>query len=121
MYGFGGVRYASINNDRNLISTNSFNGPNLSASSFAGQQFNGAGITFGLLGVRPIWCDDSPVKLFFANRYSFLWGRSNVAAQTTATSIDGPDTLTSTNGALARGNGDLFIAELQSACSGTPA
>jgi hypothetical protein len=113
MYGFGGLRYASINNDRNLIATNSFGGPGLSTASFAGQQFNGTGITFGLLGMRPIWCDDSPVKLFFANRYSFLWGNGADAVQTTATSIDGVNTLTSTNGAQAKGNGDLFIAEVQ--------
>jgi hypothetical protein len=113
LYGFGGLRYASINNDRSLVTTNSFNGPVLSASSFAGQQFNGTGITFGLLGMRPIWCDDSPVKLFFANRYSFLWGHGADAVQTTATSIDSVDSLTSTNGAAAKGNGDLFIAELQ--------
>ncbi len=113
MYGFGGLRYASINNDRNLIATNSFGGPSLSTSSFAGQQFNGTGITFGLLGMRPIWCDDSPVKLFFANRYSFLWGHGSDAVQTQATSIDGVNTLTSVNGAAAKGNGDLFIAEVQ--------
>lgn len=113
MYGFGGLRYASIDNDRNLIATNSFGGPSLSTSSFAGQQFNGTGITFGLLGMRPIWCDDSPVKLFFANRYSFLWGHGSAAVQTQATSIDGLNTLTSVNGAAAKGNGDLFIAELQ--------
>ena len=93
MYGFGGLRYASINNDRNLITTNSFGGPGLSTSSFAGQQFNGTGITFGLLGMRPIWCDDSPVKLFFANRYSFLWGHGSDAVQTQATSVDGLNTL----------------------------
>ncbi len=113
MYGFGGVRYASVNNDRSLVTTNSFNGPVLSASSFSGQQFNGTGITFGLFGMRPIWCDDSPIKLFFANRYSFLWGNGAVASQTTATDIDGLSALTSTNGAAAKGVGDLFIAELQ--------
>ena len=62
MYGFGGIRYASVNNDRTLLSTNSFDGPDLSAASFAGQQFNGAGMTFGMFGTRPIWCDDSPLK-----------------------------------------------------------
>lgn len=112
-YGFLGVRYASVNNDRTLISTNSFDGPSLSAASFAAQQFNGAGMTFGLMATRPIWCDDSPLKMFVANRYSLLWGNGSVAAQTTATSIDALDTLTSTNGAAARGNGDMFIIELQ--------
>ena len=112
-YGFLGIRYASVNNDRTLLSTNSFDGPALSAASFASQQFNGAGMTFGMFATRPIWCDDSPLKMFIANRYSFLWGNGAVAAQTTATSIDGVDTLTSTNGAAARGNGDMFIAELQ--------
>jgi hypothetical protein len=113
MYGFGGVRYASVNNDRSLVATNSFGGPVLSTSSYAAQQFNGAGLTFGVLGMRPIWCDDSPLKLFFANRYSILWGQGGAATQTTATAIDTLGTLTSTNGAAAKGPGDLFIAELQ--------
>jgi hypothetical protein len=113
MYGFGGIRYASVNNDRTMTSSNSFNGPALTATGFSGQQFNGAGITYGLLGTRPIWCDDSPLRLFVANRYSFLWGNGSVAAETSATSIDGADTLTSLNGAAARGAGDLFIAELR--------
>jgi hypothetical protein len=113
MYGFMGARYAAVNNDRVLTSTNSFNGPDLSTTSYASQQFFGAGLTFGVYGMRPIWCDDSPVKLFFANRYSVLWGNGGAAAQTSATSIDTLNSLTSTNGAAAKGPGDLFIAELQ--------
>jgi len=113
MYGFGGVRYASLKNNRLLESSNSFGLADLSTSSFASQQFNGTGFTFGFLGTRPIWCDDSPFKLFFANRYSFLWGNGGVAAQTTATLFDPLGALTSTNGAAANGQGDLFIAEVQ--------
>ena len=113
MYGFGGVRYASVKNNRSLDSTNSFGGTELTANSFASQQFNGTGLTFGFLGMRPIWCDDSPFKLFFSNRYSFLWGTGDVAAQTTASSVDQRGVLTSTNGAAASGQGNLFIAEVQ--------
>jgi hypothetical protein len=113
MYGFGGVRYASLNDDRFLATTNSFGGPSLTAVSFAGQQFNGTGLTWGFMGTRPIWCDDSPWKLFFANRYSTLWGNGAVAAQTKAIASNTSGTATSLDGAAAGANGDLFIAEVQ--------
>jgi hypothetical protein len=113
MYGFGGVRYASLNDDRFLATTNSFGGPSLSATSFAGRQFNGTGLTWGFMGFRPIWCDDSPWQLFFANRYSTLWGSGVAAAQTNATAQNSSGTATSLDGALSGAHGDLFIAEVQ--------
>lgn len=113
MYGFGGVRYASLNDDRFLATTNSFGGPSLTATSFAGQQFNGTGLTWGFMGTRPIWCDDSPWKLFYATRYSTLWGNGVVAAQTNAIARNTLGTASSRDGALAGGEGDLFIAEAQ--------
>jgi hypothetical protein len=115
-YGYGsfGVRYASVNNDRSL-NVSAFGGLPAAAgdtltTSFASQQFNGTGITFGFWALRPICCD-SPIKVFVANRYSFLWGTSEAAAQTNATA---GLAATATNVALASStNGSLFIAELQ--------
>lgn len=112
-YGLFGVRYASIDNDRSLAAASLDDVIAVHSSSFASQQFNGTGVTFGLWATRPIWCD-SPLKYFVANRYSFLWGNADVAAQTTASVMNDADGFaTSTDGALASGQGDLFIWELQ--------
>jgi len=113
LYGFLGVRYASVDNDRVMSLQNSFGTDLLTASSFAGQQFNGTGLTFGLFGLRPIFCDDGALKVYFANRYSLLWGNGSAAVQNTATAANGIAFAAATNGALAKGEGDLFIAELQ--------
>ncbi len=114
LYGFGGARHASVNNDRSLNVT-SFGGlpaaaGDTASTSFASQQFNGTGITFGLWGLRPIGCCDSPFKFYFANRYSFLWGTGDAVSQTSATA---GLAATSTNGAAASGDGTLFVGELQ--------
>src|SRR5262249_43685299 len=77
------------------------------------QQFNATGLTFGLFGLRPIFCDDGALKVYFANRYSILWGSGSAAVQNTATAANGIAFAAATNGALAKGDGDLFIAELQ--------
>ncbi|MGD9724693.1 MAG: hypothetical protein AB7O59_20655 [Pirellulales bacterium] len=117
-YGLFGVRYASVDNDRTLNATSlRFVDPDsadiLTSSSFASQQFSGAGITFGFWATRPICCD-SPLKYFVANRYSFLWGNGSAASQTTASIVTVPDGFAAAaNGAGATGQGDLFIAELQ--------
>ena len=112
-YGFFGVRHAGVDNDRllnvaslgNLVA--GLGDTNTTATSLA--QFNGTGLTFGLWGIRPVCCG-SPFSFFFANRYSYLFGRQNLAAQTYAhASLLG----TSTDGAALSINSDLFIAELQ--------
>jgi hypothetical protein len=113
-YGAFGVRYASVNNDRSLNVTTFGGLPGAAGdtvtTSFASQQFNGTGITFGFWAIRPLCCD-SPFKVFLANRYSFLWGTSEAAAQTSA--LAGL-AATATNVALASStNGSLFIGELQ--------
>jgi hypothetical protein len=113
-YGFFGARYAQVDNDRGLGATSLGLEDSVQTSTFASQQFGGTGITFGLWGLRPICCD-SPLKYFVANRYSFLWGNSSAASQTSASVMNDTDGFaTSTNGALAGTNqGDLFIAEIQ--------
>lgn len=113
MYGFLGARYASLNDDRSLFGANSFGGPVLTAGGFAGQQFNGTGLTFGFSGMRPIWCDDSPWKAYFVNRYSTLWGNGVSTARTFANARDTNGSAVTSNGAQAGSQGDLFIAEVQ--------
>jgi hypothetical protein len=112
LYGFGGGRYASVNNDRNL-NVSTFGGLPAGAgdtitSSFASQQFNGTGVTFGFWGTRTLGC--SPFKLFVSNRYSYLWGTGSAASQTSA---EAGLLAAATNGAGASSPGNLFIGEVQ--------
>ncbi len=112
MFGFFGARYASVNNDRSLWIQNSFGDELVQSSAFAGQQFNGAGVTFGVFGLRPLFCDDGALKAYFSNRYSILWGNGVANVQTSAEIETGTGFAGSTDGALASGDGDLFIVEL---------
>jgi hypothetical protein len=113
-FAFFGVRYASVDNDRNLWIQNTFGPDVVEASAFAAQQFNGTGLTFGIFGLRPLFCDGGALKAYFTNRYSVLWGngvalvQTHAAAQNATTSLAGQ----STDGALAIGDGGLFIMEL---------
>lgn len=112
MFGFLGARYASVNNDRSLWIQNTFGDELVQSSAFAGQQFNGAGVTFGFFGLRPLFCDDGALKAYFNNRYSILWGNGVANVQTSAEIETGAGFAGSTDGALAGGDGDLFIVEL---------
>ncbi len=112
MFGFGGVRYASVNNDRSLWIQNSFGSDLVESAAYSGQQFNGTGITFGVFGLRPLFCDDGALKAYFTNRYSILWGNGLATAQTTVSAQNAGGAFESTDGAMAGGDGDLFIAEV---------
>jgi hypothetical protein len=111
-FAFFGVRYGSVNNDRNLWIENSFGPDVVRAMAFAGQQFNGTGITFGVFGLRPLFCDGGALKAYFTNRYSILFGNGLAAVETSAEIISGGAAATSTDGALAIGDGALFQMEL---------
>jgi len=113
MYGFGGVRYASLYNNRGLNVNNGFAGDNVNAWAYANQQFNGTGLTGGFMGLRPLF-DCSPFKLYFVNRYSVLWGTGKVGAVSHADFTNGIGNGTQTNGAAAGStNSSLFIGEVQ--------
>jgi len=113
-YGFGGIRYASIQNTRSLQIIDNSGANVFLASSYAMQQFSGTGITFGGMGTIPICpCDPCcPWSLYVANRYSILWGNAGVTSQTNAT-MDTTGFASSTNGAFTSKAGSLFIAEIQ--------
>lgn len=112
MFGFGGVRYASVNNDRNLWVNNTFDDDLVQGQSFSSQQFNGAGLTFGVFGLRPLFCDDGALKAYFSNRYSVLWGNGVAAVQTQAQALTSGGAFESIDGAIAGGDGDMFIFEI---------
>lgn len=111
---FAGVRYAQATNDRNMWIQNSFGPALVENQSFAGQQYSGAGLTFGVFGLRPLFCDDGSLKAYVSNRYSVVWGNGTANVQTEATVVDTVSgiTATSTDGALAIGDGGMFIAEV---------
>jgi hypothetical protein len=112
-YGLFGFRYASLNNDRTLnvqtLGGLAAGAGDTLSTALAVQQFNGAGLTMGFWGFRPICCG-SPINVFLANRYSFLWGRGHAISQTSAMASL---LAQSTDGAIASNNGDMFIGELQ--------
>lgn len=111
-FGFFGVRYASVDNDRSLWIQNTFGTDLVEASAFAGQQFNGTGVTFGVFSLRPLFCDGGALKVYFKNRYSVLWGNGLATVQTHAIAQNSSAFAQSTDGALAIGDGGLFIVEL---------
>ncbi|REK19283.1 MAG: hypothetical protein DWQ37_01440 [Planctomycetota bacterium] len=112
MLGYLGVRHASASNDRNMWFQNTFGSDFLENQAFAGQQYNGTGLTFGVFGMRPLFCDDGALKVYFRNRYSVVWGNGQAVAQTEATAQNAVAFATSTDGALAIGDGGMFIAEV---------
>ena len=111
-FGFFGVRYGSVNNDRDLWIQNNFGSEIVEAMAYAGQQYNGTGVTFGFFGLRPLFCDGGALKAYFTNRYSVLWGNGVAVVETSAMAQDANFFVQSTDGALARGDGDLFIVEV---------
>jgi hypothetical protein len=114
-FGFVGVRYAAANNDRSLVIQNSF-GTNerIDAWAYTGQQFYGTGITFGVFGLRPLFCDDGALKVYFKNRWSILSGNGVAAAQTHASAQNAISYFQSTDNGLAKGDGTMLIVELAS-------
>ncbi len=114
LYGLFGVRYGSVRTNSSMSQTSILNAGNdlVSASTWAGQSFNGTGITMGFWGTRDLGC--SPFSLFFSNRYSVLWGNGSAGVQTATSIIDPAGSTGGINNAFAGGNnGDLFIAEFQ--------
>jgi hypothetical protein len=106
-----GVRYGGVNLDSDVTASNVWLLSAATASAFQGTQFYGTGITFGSFSTRPI--GSSCWSLYAAPRFSFLWGQGQGIAQTSAFATDQLGTAASVNGAIARGDESLFIAEFQ--------
>lgn len=111
-WGFGGVRYGSVNINHRSTTTQFDDGYMMSSSAYTGQSFQGTGITFGGYGTRAI--GNSPFAFFVSNRYSILWGDSrNDAQAATALTCDTMTSASSASGMTTSRVNDLFIAELQ--------
>ena len=112
LYGFGGLRYGSVQNNRTLAITQFTPDNGLTAGAVANQRFNGIGLTGGLYGTRPLGCCEGPWKLFLSNRYSFLWGNGSATSQASSF-ITGADSNSLALGRTNTAAGNMFIAELQ--------
>jgi hypothetical protein len=112
MIGSFGVRYAGASNDRSMALANTFGTDLITGSAFAAQQFFGTGLTFGLYGIRPLFCDDGAAKVYVANRYSVMFGNGAAVVQTSASAENTIAAASSIDGALAESDGELFIAEI---------
>jgi hypothetical protein len=89
--------------------------PLASALALSSSRFEGAGITYGLWGSRPICCDSS-WNYFWSVRSSYLWGGSLSALAYTNGIVVDPAlaSATETDTAFARDdNADMFIGEVQ--------
>ncbi|MEW4564760.1 hypothetical protein AB1K70_19625 [Bremerella sp. JC770] len=112
--GFG-FRHASLDLSDTASVTSLVNRPGggtnfMAASGTSGYDFEGNGITFALSGARPT-CHG--FELFWSARGSVLWG-SNSAYSITTAQLSGPvGSAANTNAAIAGGDSDLFIGELQ--------
>jgi hypothetical protein len=82
-------------------------------SSFARNEFSGAGITGGLSGYKPLNC--RCFNLFYSLRGSVLWDGDSLSLAQTQSRVVTPDfaTAATDNGALVRGEGTMFIGEIQ--------
>ena len=115
MVGTFGVRYGSFDMHNSLIGAGAvlleddeflYVGGAASARSF-----NGTGLTFSVGGDRELCCRS--FSLFWNARGSLLWGDSRSASFTSVAGV-GPDGGgVAANGAIAKANDELWIAEFQ--------
>ncbi len=118
-----GARYALIQHDESIVgmsntyATGAVPQGILSGGARAQRQAHGTGITFGLNGRKPLFCN-SCAHWFYNVRSSILWGctHNNVETWAQAVSLPGqgvPANAGSKDGALVAVNDDLFIGEVQ--------
>lgn len=108
-----GVRYAQLDEATGSSATRVVDDVIFSGSSFARNEFSGTGLTAALSGYKPLNCRN--FCLYYSARGSFLWDGNALSMAQTQSSVITPDlALAGTdNGAIARGDGTMFIGELQ--------
>ncbi len=107
-----GARYAMIEHDENIYARSVSDDGLLTGYGRANRQAHGTGLTFGLNGRKPLFCN-SCAHWFYNVRSSILWGciRNGVESDATAT---GTGAYSGTiDGAAVAVNDDLFIGEVQ--------
>ncbi len=83
-----------------------------SGSAYSRNKFGGPGLTAALSGYRPVNCRN--FNLFYSVRGSVLWDNDTISdVETESAYLSGATSSGSINGAIARGNGTMFIGEIQ--------
>ena len=110
-----GVRYGALEHHESIYGWTDTTDGELMATARRNREAHGTGLTFGLNGRKPLFCN-SCAHWFYSARGSVLWGPSASEVQTsaTATASGGASVIAGTvEGASVVVNDDLFIAELQ--------
>jgi hypothetical protein len=111
-WGTFGARHASLTNATSSVSLGeSVNSDTYVLSALSQTQFNGTGLTYSLMGIRPI--SNKCISLYGGGRLSNVFGHNTALAQTSAVLSSPAGGSNSTNGAIDRSNDALFISELQ--------
>ncbi len=108
-----GARYALVQHDESVVGMSNVPEGILNGGARAQRQAHGTGITFGLNGRKPLFCN-SCAHWFYSVRSSVLWGCTHNNVETWAEAIGAPVLNAGTkDGALVAVNDDLFIGEVQ--------
>ena len=111
-----GVRYAEIEHHESIYGAVEIEEGLLHGGARANRRSSGTGLTFGLNGRKPLFCN-SCAHWFYNARSSILWGCTKNEAETWAESIvldPNVDAIAGArNGAVAEIDDDLFIGEVQ--------
>ena len=107
-----GVRYAQLNEAAGLTLDETNDLGSFRSEVFSSHNFSGAGITMGLVGIRPVGCNG--FHLFVDGRCSILWdGHENNYVSTLAEYFGDNTASHAANSAYAESTGNLFIGEIQ--------
>lgn len=106
-----GIRYAQLDESTSAAATRVVDGALFSGSSFARNEFSGAGLTMGLAGYKPLQCRN--FNLYYNVRVSAIWDNNAQSEVQTRSRVEAGGSAETDNGAIARGDGTMYIAELQ--------
>jgi hypothetical protein len=107
-----GVRHGSFDINDTASTAAAFSVNDFSSSSIStGSGFDGTGLTTALTGRHQL--GNSRAHLFASGRSSLLWGDGSSSAFATAYSVDGGGAGFAANGAIAEGDTELWINEIQ--------
>ncbi|MCA9232736.1 MAG: hypothetical protein KDA57_18955 [Planctomycetales bacterium] len=111
-----GARYALIEHHESVIAMAEVDEGLINGGARSNRQAHGTGITFGLNGRKPLFCN-SCAHWFYNLRSSILWGCNHNEVETWSEAIlidtDATAIAGSKDGAIASVNDDLFIGEVQ--------
>lgn len=111
-WGTFGVRHASLQNATSSFAIGeSVLNDLYTLSSLSETSFNGTGLTYSLMGIRPT--KNKCLSVYGSGRLSNVFGNNTALAQTSAILSSPAGAANSTNGAIDKGSDALFISEFQ--------